>query len=83
MAKTISQVIFSNTSGKTLPNPTPADLEDPIFNAIWNVVKHWGISDSNYYSGYMGGNGSHVKLIFDEVKIAIRDKKLSEILPNK
>jgi hypothetical protein len=53
---------------KILPNPTPKMLnDDPIFDAIWEVIKEWDINVPEYYAGYMGGTGSHVTLIYDAI----------------
>jgi len=65
---------------KKLPNPSNEDLNDPIFNSIWNIIKSWDINVPDYYKGYMSGNGSHVKLILDEVRINLRDSKINDIL---
>lgn len=51
---------------KPMPNPTPQMLNnDPVFDAIWEVVKHWDIGASEYYQGYCCGTGSHVTLIYE------------------
>ena len=51
-----------------MPNPTPADLEDATFNAIWNVIKTWDVNVPAYYGGYCGAHGSHVMLILDALR---------------
>jgi hypothetical protein len=53
-----------------LPNPTPEDLKDPLFEAIWRVTKTWDVNVPEYYSGYCGMNGSHVMLILNEIRKA-------------
>jgi len=60
-----------------MPNPTPEDMKDPTFEAIWQAVKTWDVSCPEYYSGYCGMNGSHVKIIYDAVK-NVRTKGLDE-----
>lgn len=65
---------------RKLPNPTDFDMNDPIFNAIWEVVKHWDIRVPQYYNGITSGNGSHVMLILNEVRIAMREKKIDDII---
>jgi hypothetical protein len=51
---------------KEMPNPTPEQVElDPVFNAIWQVIKSWDVNVPEYYSGYCGANGSHVMLILN------------------
>lgn len=52
----------------TLPNPTPEQLESPVFNAIWSVVKTWDVNVPEYYAGYCGANGSHVCLILEAIQ---------------
>lgn len=46
------------------PNPTPNDLENPIFNAIWGAIKGWDISRHNdgMYSGPTGNDAMHIVL---------------------
>lgn len=48
-----------------MPNPTPGQLNDPLFLAIWEVIKSWDINVPEYYVGYCGATGSHVMLIFN------------------
>ena len=92
MSKKITRIVGCDPNGsiqskswfdkdkKDLPNPTKEDLESPEFNAIWDVIKSWDINVPEYYSGYMGGNGSHVKLILQSLVVAMRDKKIKQIL---
>lgn len=47
------------------PDPTPAMLENPTFNAIWNVIKTWDINVPSAYEGYCGATGNHARAIFD------------------
>lgn len=51
-----------------LPNPTEADLKSPVFNALWEVVKTWDVNVPEYYAGYCGANGSHVKLLLNALQ---------------
>lgn len=53
---------------KTMPNPTEEELKHPIFEAIWQTIKRWDVNVPDYYSGYCGANGSHVKLILDAIE---------------
>ena len=69
-----------NIKFNKLPNPTKEELNSPQFEAIWNVIKHWDINVPDYYSGYMSGNGSHVKLILDELKVVMRNHNLDKLL---
>ena len=50
-----------------MPSPTLDEQNDLAFKAIWSVIKNWDINVPEYYSGYCGANGSHVKLILDEL----------------
>jgi hypothetical protein len=68
---------------KPMPSPSAADQQSPLFNGIWEVLKDWDIAAPQYYTGYTGGNGSHVMLIiqgmrakFDELglKVSIQKK---------
>jgi len=70
-----------------VPNPTPKDLEDPLFSAIWNVIKTWDISTEKVHDpfrgtirNYTGGNGSHVMMILNEVRKELRNKNIDELL---
>lgn len=49
------------------PTPTQADLNDPEFEAIWQVIKTWDI-DGGYRRGYYGATGSDVMLILNAVR---------------
>lgn len=51
-----------------LPNPTDADLADPLFEAIWQATKTWDVNAPEYYVGYCGMNGSHVMLIVNAIR---------------
>lgn len=53
-----------------MPNPTEADLADPVFEAIWQATKTWDVEAPEYYRGYCGMNGSHVMLILQAVRRA-------------
>jgi dihydrofolate reductase len=51
-----------------MPNPTDVDLNDPAFNALWEVVKSWDVNVPLYYAGYCGANGSHVMLLLNVLR---------------
>src|SRR6266702_5542038 len=51
-----------------MPNPTPEQVNDPMFLAIWEVIKRWDVNVPEYYSGYCGATGSHVMLIFNALQ---------------
>lgn len=67
-----------------MPSPTIEEQNDVSFNAIWDVIKNWDINVPEYYSGYCGANGSHAKLILDELNnrkcLSNRLKKLKRLL---
>ena len=48
-----------------MPNPTQEQTNDPMFLAIWEIIKHWDVNVPEYYVGYCGATGSHVMLIFN------------------
>ena len=52
-------------SRKDWPDPTPEMLDDPTFNAIWDVIKTWDINVPEVYDGYCGATGNHVRAIMD------------------
>jgi hypothetical protein len=43
-------------------------LEDPLFRAIWSVIKTWDINVPEQYSGYMGAIGNHARAIYEAVE---------------
>lgn len=54
------------------PDPTPEMLTNPVFNAIWNVIKSWDVAVPNAYAGATGPSGNHVRAIFDAIQAAQR-----------
>ena len=56
---------YGKTPETPWPDPTPEMLEDPIFNAIWNVIRSWDINVPAVYVGYCGATGNHVRAIMD------------------
>jgi len=62
------------------PSPTPKEMESELFNAIWECIKTWDIKIPEYDDGYMGANGSHVKILMDAIAPTIRNTKLDNIL---
>ncbi len=46
------------------PDPTPAMLQDPRFEKIWQVIKRWEIAVPGSF-GYCGGTGNHVRAILE------------------
>lgn len=63
-----------------LPSPTTQEIESELFNSIWKIIKSWDIQVPEYYDGYMGANGSHVKLIIDGLASTLRDIKIDNII---
>lgn len=64
----ISVIVEREREKSELPNPTESDLKSKEFNAIWKVIKSWDVNVPDYYEGYCGANGSHVKLILDALR---------------
>lgn len=52
----------------SMPNPTPAQLASPLFEAVWQVIKLWDVNVPQFYTGYCGANGSHVALILNALQ---------------
>lgn len=52
-----------------MPSPTKQERETPEWNAIWSIIRTWDINVPEFYNGYCGANGSHVKLIYDAIKL--------------
>ena len=65
---------------KEMSSPSEEELDSELFNSIWEVIKKWDINAPDYYSGYCGANGSHVKLILDAIKKPLRNEKINELL---
>lgn len=53
---------------KDMPNPSDEEISSAEFDALWDVVKKWDVNVPEYYHGYCGANGSHVKLLLDAIK---------------
>jgi hypothetical protein len=47
------------------PDPTPAMLDDPLFEVIWQTIKTWDINVPDVYEGYCSATGNHVRAILD------------------
>lgn len=57
--------------------PTIEDQSDPLFNAIWNVIKKWDISPNN--DGiYSGATGTDVMAILVPLRAALEDRRKVE-----
>jgi predicted phage-related endonuclease len=56
------------------PNPTDADLADPLFEAVWQCIKTWDVHVPEFDgpSLYAGANGSHALLIVRAVRAALK-----------
>jgi len=53
------------TGNPNWPDPTREMLDDPTFNAIWNVIKSWDVNVPHAYCGYCGATGNHVRAIME------------------
>lgn len=53
------------------PDPTPDMLDDPVFDAIWSVIKTWDVAVPQAYSGYCGATGNHARAILDAITPAL------------
>jgi DNA-directed RNA polymerase subunit RPC12/RpoP len=49
-------------------DPTPEMLADPLWNAVWEEIKHWDINVPSRYNGYMNATGNHATAIFKAIK---------------
>ena len=58
------------------PDPTSEMLEDPTFNAIWDVIKTWDINVPEAYEGYCGSTGNHVVAIMAALENNIHTKSI-------
>jgi hypothetical protein len=65
---------------KDMPSPSNEEMNSQLFNDLFDEMKNWDINIPDYYSGYCGGNGSHVKILLDIIKISQRDTKIDQIL---
>lgn len=52
-------------------DPTPEMLADPLWNAIWEEIKHWDVNVPSEYAGYCGATGNHATAIY----LAIRNAR--------
>lgn len=44
-------------------SPSDEMMKNPIFNAVWQVIKTWDVAVPEAYSGYCNANGNHVMAI--------------------
>ena len=58
------------------PDPTPEQLDDPLFDAIWDCIKTWDINVPGAYTGYCGATGNHVRAIFDAITAVYLPKEV-------
>lgn len=62
-------VVVSTVHRKEWPDPTPEMLvDDPVFDAIWNVIWTWDIGVPGVYAGHMGAAGNHARKLRDAVE---------------
>jgi hypothetical protein len=80
----MSTLIVYDEFKKSMDSPSEDMKKTEAFNAIFDVIKDWDINVPGYYKGFCGANGSHVKLILDELYkrdcINNRKEKLERIL---
>ena len=78
------EIVNGDCFKKDMGVPSADMMNSSSFNAILDVIKTWDINVPEYYNGYCGANGSHVKLILDELCkrdcINNRKEKLDRIL---
>ena len=55
------------TNNPHWPDPSPDDLKDPEFEAIWQVIKSWDVNVPTVYNGYCGCTGNHAKAILNSI----------------
>lgn len=72
--------MFKFSNNKEMPSPTESDIKSEEFNAIWDVIKNWDISAPDYYNGYSGASGSHVKLLLEALRPILRNKRIDDII---
>lgn len=46
-----------------MSDPTPEELANPQFAAIWQAIKSWDVNVPGAYGGYCGATGSHAAVI--------------------
>lgn len=68
-ARTHHPLARENGEWRDMPSPTDEERGSPEFNAIWEAIKSWDVNVPDYYEGYCGATGSHVKLILDALPI--------------
>jgi hypothetical protein len=49
-------------------DPEPQELNEPLFECIWQAIKSWDINVPSEYVGYCGATGNHVCAIMDAVR---------------
>lgn len=63
---------------KAWPDPTAEMLAEPLFDAIWNVIKTWDINVPDIYAGYCGATGNHARVIYDAIIDALKRRTASD-----
>lgn len=54
--------------GEEWRDPTQADLDAPLFEAIWQAIRTWDVNVPGQYVGYCGATGNHAVAILDKVR---------------
>jgi hypothetical protein len=70
---------IKEATNKQMPNPSEVEVNSGLFKKIWAVMKSWDVNAPEYYSGYCGANGSHVKLILDAIEAAPVLERIKEL----
>lgn len=67
--------------GLPWPDPTPAQLVDPVFGAIWNAIRTWDIHVPRVDGDGMrsGATGNHARAIFDALP-KVREERYTRVL---
>lgn len=54
---------------ESLINPTAADLDDPLFESIWQAIKRWDLSrNGGIGASYAGASGTDVMTVLAPVR---------------
>lgn len=61
-----------------MTEPTKQDLDSPLFNSVWNVIKGWDIQ-RNPSEGYAGATGTDVMAILEAYNQSKSGEELVEL----
>lgn len=54
-------------------DPTPQDLERPVFEAIWQAIRRWDL-ERERGRGYAGATGTDVKTILRAIEPFLQEE---------